>query len=274
MDVCILQQDGERLGHRPLPARPATWLKAVAPSRDALVVAVAGLCTWSGRAQRCAQAGLPWVLGHARSRQARHGGQAPHDTSEAHQSAVRRRGGRLPQADGAPAARRAPRAVRRRRRPRRRTRAALLAPSHTPQRPYTRPARGQQLASQANRAGGAERCPAPAVPPSLAGDRALLGDEDPRRSAVARPRGQAAPPHAAPPLDGRQTVPGIGTILRLGRREEMPDLPRLPRGQAGLSDGRCVPGVQASAGTRDGTAGTTSGPAQLTWACSAAAGLG
>ena len=43
---CVLNQDGEMLVHRNMPAGPAPLLKAVAPSRTALVVCVACLFTW------------------------------------------------------------------------------------------------------------------------------------------------------------------------------------------------------------------------------------
>jgi hypothetical protein len=48
-----------------MKAAPAPFLKAVAPYRDGLVVAVECLFTWYGLADRCAHEGLPFVLGHA-----------------------------------------------------------------------------------------------------------------------------------------------------------------------------------------------------------------
>jgi hypothetical protein len=65
MDGCILSQDGELVLHRHMPASPETWLKALAPYRDHLVIAVEGLFTWYGLADLCAHEGLPFVLGHA-----------------------------------------------------------------------------------------------------------------------------------------------------------------------------------------------------------------
>jgi hypothetical protein len=65
MSVCSLKQDGERMGHRNLQARPETLLQAVAPSRDGRVVAGACRFPWYGRAARCAQEGLPFVRGQA-----------------------------------------------------------------------------------------------------------------------------------------------------------------------------------------------------------------
>ena len=96
-----------------------------------------------------------------------------------------------------PAARRAPRALWRRRRPLVRQRAALLAHGHHTPRPDTRPASGKQSAYTANRAGVAERVPAPAVPKSSAVALALLDDDAPRLPALALHRGHPATHHAA-----------------------------------------------------------------------------
>jgi transposase len=115
MDVCLLSQDGEIRRQRPRQPSPETWLTAMAPSRADLVVAVDGLLTWDWRADRCAQAQMPCVLGPALSMKALPGGQATHDTIDAQNSAVRRRGGRLPQASVYPAERRATRDLLRRR---------------------------------------------------------------------------------------------------------------------------------------------------------------
>ena len=124
MDVCILRHEGDIRLHRHMQAAPEPFLKAVAPSRDGLVVAVECLFTWYGLAARCAQDGIPFVLGHALSMKALHGGTAKNDTIDAHKMAALLRGGMLPQAAVSPAERRATRALLRRRPPLRRKRAA------------------------------------------------------------------------------------------------------------------------------------------------------
>jgi hypothetical protein len=125
MSVCLLNQRGERLVHRPMKTSPETFLHVIAPSREGLVVAVEGLFTWSWLADRCTHDGLPFVLGHALDMNASHGGKATHDPIDAPTSAVLLRGGMLPQADGYPAEMRATRALLRRRMPLMRTRAEL-----------------------------------------------------------------------------------------------------------------------------------------------------
>src|SRR5215216_2749908 len=46
MEVCIFNRDGEIMLHRKMPTTPETFLKAMAPCRPDLVVAVACLFTW------------------------------------------------------------------------------------------------------------------------------------------------------------------------------------------------------------------------------------
>ena len=93
-----MHQAGESLLHRNLQTRPAILLKALAPYREALVVAVACLLPWYWLADLCAQEQIPFVLGHALSMKALHRGKAKNDKIDAHKIAGRLRGGRLPQA--------------------------------------------------------------------------------------------------------------------------------------------------------------------------------
>src|SRR5262245_25622906 len=46
MYVCILNQDGEIMRHRHMQTSPETFLKAIAPYREELVVAVECIFTW------------------------------------------------------------------------------------------------------------------------------------------------------------------------------------------------------------------------------------
>jgi Transposase len=98
MDVCILDQSGAVLVHRNMKTDPETFLHVVAPYRQGMVGAVECLFTWYGLADLCADAGLPFVLGHALSMQAIHGGKATNDKSDSHKIATLLRGGMLPQA--------------------------------------------------------------------------------------------------------------------------------------------------------------------------------
>ena len=109
MYVCIVHHDGAIVLHKHRKAAPAPFLKAIAPYRDRLVVAVECLFTWSWLADLCAHEGMAFVLGHALSMKAMHGGKATKDQIDAQKIAVLLRGGRLPQASVSPAEMRATR---------------------------------------------------------------------------------------------------------------------------------------------------------------------
>ena len=100
MYLCVLNQNGESMLHRNMSASPEPFLKAIAPYREDVVVCVACLFTWYGLADLCARAGLPFVLGHALSMNASHGGKATNDRIDAQKIAGLLRGGMLPPASG------------------------------------------------------------------------------------------------------------------------------------------------------------------------------
>jgi hypothetical protein len=273
MYACILDQRGEIVLHRTMQTDPATFLKAIAPSRAGTGVAVACLFPWYGLADRCADAGIPCVLGHALSMKAIHGGKATNDPIEAHKIAGLLRGGLLPQASVSPAKRRATRALLRRRMPLARKRAELLAHVQHTNSQYNLPAIGKKMASKATRDGVAARFAAPAVHKCIAVALARLPSDDALLGDVERTSVHTAKPHDVNTLYRRHTVPGLGTILRLVRLDDIHASTRLPRVQDVVSSGRLVKCAQAAAGKRWGTAGTTSGKAHLKGAFSAAAVL-
>jgi transposase len=273
MYVCILKQDGEMLVHRNMKASPATFLKAVAPYRDDLVVAVECMFTWYWLADLCAQEGIPFVLGHALYMQAIHGGKAKNDKIDAHKIAVLLRGGMLPQAYVYPAEMRATRDLLRRRMHLMRKRAELLAHIQNTNSQYNLPEIGKKIAYKAKRDGVAERFPDPAVQKSMEVDLALIGYYDQLLSDVELHIVKAAKQHDAQTLYLLQTVPGIGKILSLVLLYEIHDIQRFPRVQDFLSYCRLVKCVKESAGKRYGTSGTKIGNAHLKWAFSEAAVL-
>ena len=273
MYVCILDQSGESLGHRHMKTDPATFLKAVAPYRQGLVVAVACRFTWYWLADLCADEGLPFVLGPALSMKAIQGGKAKNDKSDSHKIAAVLRGGMLPQAYVSPAQMRATRDLLRRRMPLAHKRAALLAHVQTTHSQYTLPAIGKKIASKANRDGGAERFAAAAVQTSIAVDLALITSYDELLRDVALTIVKTAKHPDAHTLDLLQTVPGIGKMLSLVLLYAIHDVNRFPRGQDVVSSCRLVQCARESAGKRDGTSGAKLGHAHLKWAFSEAAVL-
>jgi transposase len=273
MYVCIVNKDGEVLVHRHMKAAPEAFLQAVAPYRDGLVVAVECLVTWDWLADRCAQEGMPVVLGHALYMKAIHGGKAKHDTIDSQNIAALRRGGMLPQASVYPAQMRATRDLWRRRTPLMRTRAELWAHVQNTTSQDNLPVIGQKLADNANRDGVAQRFAEPAVHKSIDVDLALSTDDDQLLGDMERSLIQAATHHDANTLSRWPTVPGIGTILSLVLRYDIHAMARFPKGQDVVSSGRLVKCATESAGTRVGTSGPNIGHAHRKWAVSAAAVL-
>jgi Transposase len=178
MYLCILNQDGEIMLHHTMKTAPEPFLQAIAPYRGDLVVCVECIFTWDWLADLCAHEGIPFVLGHALSMQAIHGGKAKNDTIDAHQIAVLLRGGMLPQASVYPAEMRATRDLLRRRMHLTRKRGELLAHGQNTNSQYNLPAIGKTIAYTTNRDGLAERVADPAVQKSSDVDLALIGFYD------------------------------------------------------------------------------------------------
>ena len=153
---------------------PEMFLKAMAPSREDLVVAVACLFTWYWLADLCAHEDIPFVLGHALSMKAIHGGKATNEKIDAQKIAVLLRRGMWPQAYVYPADMRATRDLLRRRIPLVRKRAELLTHVQQTNRQYNVPEIGKDIAYKTNRPGVAERFADPAVQTSVEVDLALI----------------------------------------------------------------------------------------------------
>jgi transposase len=273
MYVCILSQDGEIVLHRNMPAGPETFLKAIAPYRDQIVVAVECIFTWYWLADLCAQEGLPCVLGHALYMKAIHGGKAKNDKIDSQKIAGLLRGGMLPQAYVYPAAMRATRDLLGRRMHLMRKRAELLAHIQNTNSQYNLPEIGKKIAYKANRDGVAERFPDPAVQKSIEVDLALINHYDDLLRDVELSVLKTAKRHNANTLSLLRTVPGIGEILSLVLLYEIQDIQRFPRVQDFVSYCRLVKCARESAGKRYGTSGAKIGNAYLKWAFSEAAVL-
>jgi transposase len=273
MYVCILDQAGETLLHRNMKTNPETFLQAIAPYHDGIVVAVECMFTWYWLADLCADEGIPFVLGHALYMKAIHGGKAKNDKIDSHKIAVLLRGGMLPQAYVYPAKMRATRDLLRRRMHLAHKRGELLAHVQNTNSQYNLPAIGKKIAYKANRDGVAERFADPAVQKSIEVDLALIGYYDALLRDVELTILKTAKHHDANTLYLLQTVPGIGKILSLVLLYEIHQIDRFPRVQDFASYCRLVKCAKESNGKRSGTSGTKIGNAHLKWAFSEAAVL-
>jgi transposase len=273
MYVCIVNRDGEVLLHRNMQATPETFLRAIAPYREDLVVAVECMFTWYWLADLCVQEGLTFVLGHAQYMKAIHGGKAKNDRVDARKIAVLLRGGMLPQAYAYPAQMRATRDLLRRRLHLVRKRAELLTHIRNTNSQYNLPAWGTHLKSKVQRAAVAERFVDPAVQKSIEIDVALMDYYDRLIRELERHILATARQHAPATIERLRSVPGIGPILSLVLLYEIHDIARFPRVQDFVSYCRVVKCAKESAGKRYGTAGAKIGNAFLKWAFSEAAVL-
>jgi transposase len=273
MYLCVLNQEGEIVLHRNMPAGPEPFLKAVAPYRADLVVCVECVFTWYWLADLCAREGIAFVLGHALYMKAIHGGKAKNDKIDAQKIAVLLRGGMLPQAYVYPAEMRATRDLLRRRMHLMRKRAELLAHIHNTNSQYNLPEIGKKIAYKANRAGVTERFPEPAVQKSIEVDLALIGHYDQLLRDMELAILKTAKQHETNTLYLLRTVPGIGEILSLVLLYEIHAIERFPRVQEFVSYCRLVKCAKESAGKRYGTSGAKMGNAYLKWAFSEAAVL-
>ena len=79
MYLCILNQAGTIVLHQDLPAEPASFLGAIAPYREGLVVACECLFCWYWLADLCQAENIAFVLGHALYMKAIHGGKSKDD---------------------------------------------------------------------------------------------------------------------------------------------------------------------------------------------------
>jgi transposase len=273
MYVCIVNRDGEILLHRNMKAAPEPFLKAVAPYRDGLVVAVECIFTWYWLADLCTAEGIPFVLGHALYMKAIHGGKAKNDKIDSHKIAVLLRGGMLPQAYVYPAEMRATRDLLRRRTHLMHKRAELLAHVQNTNSQYNLPEIGKKIAYKATRDGVAERFADPAVQKTIEVDLALITYYDQLLGDLELSIIKAAKHQDANTLYLVQTVPGIGKILSLVLLYEIHRIDRFPSVQDFASYCRLVKCSKESAGKRLGTSGAKIGNAHLKWAFSEAAVL-
>jgi transposase len=96
MYVCILDGEGKTVLHKNRKATPEAFLRAIAPYREDIVVAVECMFVWYWLADVCAKEKIPFVLGHALYMKAIHGGKSKNDRIDSHKIAALLRGGTFP----------------------------------------------------------------------------------------------------------------------------------------------------------------------------------
>jgi transposase len=273
MYLCVIDADGEVRVHTNIRTDPNTFLQALRPSREDVVVCVECMFTWYWLAELCADEGIPFVLGHALDRRAIHGGTAKNERMDSHKMAALRRGGLIPQAYVYPRRMRATRDLLCRRHHLMHKRAALDAHiQHTASQSNLSDPFGR-IAKPQHRRGLLERFDHGCVQQNMAVDLALIDCYEPLLTDVERSLEKTAHSHDPVALARLRTIPGVGNILALVLRYELEENARFPRVQECVSSGRLVKSARASHGTRAGTSGKQIGNAHLKWAFSEAAVL-
>ena len=228
MYLCILDSDGQIVLHKNMRSGPETFLAAIEPFRDDLVVAVECIFTWYWLADLCRQEGIEFVLGHALYMKAIHGGKAKNDKIDSLKIATLLRGGSLPKAYVYPPEMRATRDLLRRRQHLVRRRGSLLAHIQNTHHQYNLPTPTAKIAYKANRIGVAEVFADPDTRKSMEVDFLLTADYDAVIRDIENHVVSRAKQHDTQTYHRLKTVPGIGKILALTILYETHDIGRFP----------------------------------------------
>ena len=271
MYVCILDEKGEIREHRNMNTNPESFLKAIAPFREDVVVAVECMFTWYWLADLCQKEGIPFVLGHALYMKAIHGGKAKNDKIDSKKIAVLLRGGMIPMSYVYPEKMRATRDLMRRRNHLMRKRAELLAHIQNTNSQYNLPDSFGCLARLKNRNGIIEQFEHPSVQESITADMEIIRSYDVILSQLEKSIINMAIHHEPVSYTLLQTIPGVGRIIALIMLYEIENIRRFASVQDFVSYSRLVKCAKESNGKKCGSGGSKIGNAHLKWAFSEAA---
>ncbi len=270
MYLCVIDADGTVRVHQNIRTDPNTFLQALRPFREDVVVCVECMFTWYWLADLCEDEGIPFVLGHALYMRAIHGGKAKNDRIDSHKIAALLRGGLIPQAYVYPRRMRATRDLLRRRNHLMHKRAELYAHIQNTASQYNLSEPLGRIAKPQNRRGLLERFDHGCVQKNMEVDLALVDGYDPLLAELERYIEKTAQGHDPVSLALLRTVPRVGKILALVMLYEIEDIARFPRVQEFVSYCRLVKSAKESNGKRYGTSGKKIGNAHLKWAFSEA----
>lgn len=271
MYLCILDQKGEIVLHKNMPAKPGPFLEAIAPFRDDLVVAVECIFTWYWLADLCAQEQIAFVLGRALYMKAIHGGKAKNDRIDSHKIAGLLRSGMTPQAYAYPPKMRSTRDLLRRRCYLVRQRSSLLAHIQNTTSQWNLPELGKRPDRCYTHDWIVAQFSDPCVCQSIKTNLKLIGHLNGLITDLESFIHDSALVHNPTALNLLQTIPGVGRTLDLVMLYEIHDVHRFDRVQEFASYARLVTCAKEPAGKRYGTSGRKIGNRYLKWAFSEAA---
>lgn len=271
--ICIIDQAGDVLIHREIPADLEKLYQILSPYIGDIVVGVECMHCWYWVSDFCEQHAINFILGHALYMKAIHGGKAKKDRIDSHKIAKLIRGGNFPLAYTYPKAMRATRDLLRRRLKIVRHGAHLKAHASNTTSQYNLPAHGLNLKNACAREQLRSTFPDKSVQKSIDLDMAILDCYAKELSKVEWFILQQAKQHNPLHLKLLKSIHGIGPILALTIIYEIGDIHRFESVQEFASYSRLVKCKAESAGKSYGTQGNKIGNANLKWAFSEAAAL-
>jgi transposase len=275
LHLCLLDQAGSIVLDQNIAARPETFLKAIAPFRDDVVVGVECRYAWYWLADLCHKEKIRFVLDHALYRKLIYGAKAKNDQIDAGKISRLRRGGNFPLAYVYPKGMRETRDLLWRRTYLVRERSALFTHLQILNGQYTLPPFPKKLSFAGNRLEMdiAARFADPSVPQSVAVDLAVLDVLDQQIGALELYLTRTAKVDDVPTYHRVQTIAGVGKELALILLSEIHDIRRFASEGHFLSYARLVRPGHASAGKVVGSGGQKIGNAHVRWAFAEAACL-
>ena len=271
--VCIIDQLGEILVHKEIPATPKQLYHLLEPYVGNIVVGVECMHCWYWVSDFCKDCSVDCILGHALYMKAIDGGKAKNDRMDSYKIAKLIRGGHFPLAYAYPKAMRATRDLLRRRIKIVRHGAHLKAHVSNTTSQYNLPPNKVNLKNVSAREQLKSTFPDPVVQRNVDLDMAILDAYAKERSKVEWFIEQQAKQHNPVHLNLLKTISGIGRILSLTIIDEIGSIDRFESVQKFASYSRLVKCKAESAGKSDGTQGNKIGNANLKWAFSEAAVL-
>lgn len=273
--ICIIDQKGEKLFHRQVPAKREAFLKVIEPYREDVAVCVECMFCWYWVSDLCSEEGITFVLGHALYMKAIHGGKAKSDRIDSKKIAALLRGGMIPVSYAYPGKMRSTRDLFRRRMHFMWKRAELLSHIQNTNSQYNLPEIGVKIARPADRKRLGDdlvnRFDDPSVRKSIETDATLIDVYDRLLDDLERYIAKNAVAHDPVGFYLLQSVPGIGRTLGMSILYEIHTIKRFKSVQKFLSYSRLVKCMKESAGKKYGKIGSKIGNAYLKWAfCEAA----
>jgi transposase len=273
MFIHILNQPGDTVFAKDLPAGPEVFLDAIQPFRDGIVVGCECMFSWYWLADTCEDKSLPFTLGHALYMKAIHGGKAKNDRIDGGKIAGLLRGGMFPMAFVYPRQMRETRDLLRRRTFFVRQKAQLLAHIVNTNSQYNLPPFERKLARQPDYSDLAERFQHPSTKLSIGADADLINHYQTTIRQLETHLVKHAKVDDPKTYHLLQSLPGIGKVLGLILLYEIQDIKRFPEDCNFLSYARLVRCEHESGGKKKGSGGKKIGNAHLKWAFSEAASL-